>query len=172
MRGRLCRELFGPKSVREMGDKVSESKADIEILRAITGDEGADLDVITAQEMAQGIVGRILDATTVEAVDEAAGTFTAESTRDLAGRVITVLQVRFLPSGFDRDPGAPAIYAVMRCADEDGEAMNVRTSGQTTMAQLFKYRQLGALPRVVKIVQAERPTASGFYPIWLEPVEA
>jgi hypothetical protein len=146
-------------------------KADIEILKAIGG-EPADLDVISAQEMAQGIVGRILEAATVEQVDEAAGTFTAESTRDLADRVVTITEVRFLPSGFEREEGAPAVYAIARCKDEDGEDLNVRTSGQTVMAQLFKYRQLGALPRTVRIVQSEHPTSSGFYPIWLEPVEA
>ena len=55
-----------------------------------------------------------------------------------------------------------------RLVDEDGVERFVRTSSASTMAQLLTYRRLGAFPLVRRIAQSDRPTASGFYPIWLE----
>jgi hypothetical protein len=153
------------------GKAIKLSASDAEILKGIAGEE-VDDSVISAAEMTSSILGRILGADTLEDVDAAAGPFSAEPTRDVAGQVFVIRNVSFLPTGFkdDRDEGAPLVYAVMDCVDEDGVERSIRTSSASTMAQLFQYRRLGAFPVKRRIAQSEHQTAAGFRPIWLEPV--
>lgn len=118
-------------------------------------------------EAAEAIMRGILAAEDVAAVFEMAGTTPAKELLDVA---IIVTDYRFMRS--EHDDGAP-VYALIDAArDDTGEALKVTCGGRNVLAQLLTLGRLHALPRRCKIIEAGKPTARGFKPMWLQPVGA
>lgn len=111
-------------------------------------------------EIARAIMERILTADTPEAVLEQSGTTSA---RDVLEVPLELTDARFMRSGFDEGPGA---YALLTMVNADGEQLTVTCGGRNVLAQVFRLKQLAALPRRVKFVEAGQ-TAQGYRPLWL-----
>lgn len=111
--------------------------------------------------ISQEIMRRILEAETVEEVLEMAGTTSA---KDIVGVAFTLTDAVIMKSAFDE--GAP-VYMLLDVADPDtGKAYKVNCGGRNVMAQVYRLKQLGALPTTVKLVEAGT-TAAGHKPLWL-----
>ena len=119
-------------------------------------------EVEDPEVIARSIMDRILAA---PSADDVLGGGEAVHSQDVLGRPFTLQGLRLLRSAFDAGPG---VFAVLDAAMLDsGEKLAITCSGRNVMAQAVRLAQLDALPVDVKIVQADRPTASGYYPLWL-----
>lgn len=133
-----------------------------EILQAIVG--GEDLPTSDAQQSQAGIVARILAAGSADAVLDMGEPTKAE---DLEQVSLRITGVRWMKSTFDEGPGVYAVADATRL-DTD-EKIKVTCGGVNVMTQLLRLQTMKALPQDVKIVKAQRPTKSGYYPYWLQP---
>lgn len=115
------------------------------------------------EQVALAIMERILAGETAE---EVLGGLKAVHAEDVLSRPFTLHGLRLMRSRFETGPG---VFAVLDCEfGDDGSREAVTCSGRSVLAQSVQLYRLGALPRSVKIVKAEQPTAAGFYPLWLE----
>lgn len=133
-----------------------------EILQAIVG--GGEMPEQEAQEAQAGIVGRILGAADPEAVLDMGDPIKAA---ELEAVPLKVSGVRWMRSTFEEGPGVYAVIDAVRI--DNDEALKVTCGGVNVMTQLLRLQTMGALPQIVKIVKATRPTKSGYYPYWLQP---
>lgn len=108
------------------------------------------------------IVASILQAPNAEAVLTQATTTAAET---IIGQRLLIRGQRFNRSDFAESAG---FYAIIDAVNDDGEVMLVTCGSRNVMAQIFRLNELGALPCHAAIVQAEKPTAAGYYPMSLE----
>lgn len=137
---------------------------DLATVKAALLDGTLEVEVDPAK-MSRAIVERILEAPS-EAVFEPDQVIHA---RDLLGRPFKVRGVRWFPSSFDE---GPAVYAVADSVMLDTGEICVVTLGATrALAQLYRAVKDGLLPIDVRVVEATRPTAAGFYPYHLEAVK-
>lgn len=114
------------------------------------------------EEISRDMARRILEAPTPEAALDDQQPLGWQA---LLGQPVEVLEVRFQRSAFDGGAGA---YAVAKACDpETGEVMLLTCGSRTVMAQLLKLAAEGALPAVVRLVRASKPTSSGYYPLRL-----
>jgi hypothetical protein len=138
------------------------ASSDVErFLTSVNSQVIEDPEQISAQ-----IVGDILRARSVEDVLGQRQLVEAES---VLGQRIVVRNVRWMGSAFDDGPG---FYAVIDAANDDGEPMMIGCGGRNVMAQLFRLIELGALPLYVRIQRADKATAAGYYPLYLDPATA
>jgi len=136
------------------------------IATAIAGGEDVDFEVLDPEAAAREIVARILQAPDAGAVLAQGQTVSAEA---ILGQPFELREVRFLKSGID-NPEGPDVYAILDAVDTDtGERQTVTCGSRNVMAQALRLKQLGELPAVVQIIRADKPTAAGFYPMWLAP---
>lgn len=110
------------------------------------------------------IMERILSAPTLEAVFEVAGTQGAD---DVDRKPFFLKNVEFFKSDYVEGPGA---YAIIHCVFEDtGEAGVITCGGSNVVAQLIAASKFGAPPTFpIQLARNLKPTAKGFYPLWLE----
>lgn len=132
-----------------------------DMIAAMRGDlvpEIEDPEVIAAQ-----IMERIL---TAETADEVLGGTTAVHAQDVLTRPFTLHGLRLMKSRFDA--GLP-VFAVLDAEFmDDGSREAVTCSARNVVAQAVQLYRLGGLPRVVKIVQSDTPTANGYNVLWME----
>jgi hypothetical protein len=126
------------------------------------------LPTTDAEEAARSIMARILEATDAAGVSAAAGGGT-ESWKDLLGVEFVLRGVRFAASTFGE---GPTVYALVDAVDVEGAPRTLTTGSVTAMAQLAKLDQLKAYPTKYawRLIESDKPTASGYYPRWLEEV--
>lgn len=131
-----------------------------ELVKAMDGI--APVRIGDPQEAALAIFNRIAAAPDVETLLQLQGTLTAD---DVIGRPLNIVSVEFRKS--DYEEGSP-VYALIRAADENGEELPPITCGGTNVVtQLAVAQQKGFKLPLVKIIRTEKPTARGFYPLWL-----
>ena len=69
-------------------------------------------------------------------------------------------------STFENSPLPYFLILDVKLAGADDD--DLMTTGSTNVvATVIKLREAGALPRMVKIIQAGKPTSNGYYPQWL-----
>lgn len=123
-----------------------------------------DAQELDPEEISKQIIGRILNAATV---DEVLSTGDARHARELLGQPILIHSVKLNESDFTDSAG---VYMVAECSDPDfGESFAVTFGSPHCMAQAYKLHELGALPAKVKFTQSSKPTRRGFFPMRLEP---
>ena len=150
-----------------MADKVTPlAKAEAAKIAEAIGTEGGgdQVDFLTSEDAAREIVARILDAQDFDAVLSTGSSTKAEDVLDVP---FVLRDVRFQASGFE---DGPPVYALIEAVDpETGETLTITCGSRNVMAQALRLKQLGALPtpKAVRIFRTDRPTASGFYPMWL-----
>lgn len=120
-----------------------------------------DVVPIDPQQAALDMVSRILGAGSVDEVLEGSSAIHAA---DVLGQNLTIVGVRWNES--DLADGA-GFYALIDCVDNNGEGFAVTCGAITVMAQLFKLDELGALPGTFQLVEAAKPTKSGYKPMSL-----
>ncbi len=112
----------------------------------------------------EGILVQLAQATSVDALD---APWRADGLSAYLGRPLRIESLRRMPSEYGS--GLP-FFLIVNAADlETGELVTLTTGAVSVVAQLAKANQLGQVPgwRVIPR-QAERPSASGFYPQHLE----
>lgn len=119
-------------------------------------------------EVTVDILDRILSAQTAEEVFAGMGGLTAA--KDIQGDPIEILSVDWRPSDYKGET-AVGFYAVFEVRNliED-EKQTVGCGSLNIMAQLFSLNRLGALPFAAVITQTDKPTDSGYYPMFLRPM--
>jgi hypothetical protein len=141
---------------------VGEEPSAQEILQAIVG--GESLPETNAQQSQAGIVARILGA---EGADKVLDMGEPTKAEELEQVPLLVNGVSWQRSTFEEGPG---VYAVIDAVREDqNEPLKVTCGSVNVMTQLLKLQTMGAFPQKVKIVKSSKPTASGYYPFWLQP---
>jgi hypothetical protein len=85
----------------------------------------------------------------------------------LLGEVITVKDVKFRKSAYTQGAKCYALITAHR-ETTDSEVL-ISCGGKNVQTQLLRLRHVGLLPTRASIVKSSKPTANGFYPLWLEP---
>lgn len=129
--------------------------------------QGVSETAVEDPEMvAREVVKRILTATSIDDVLKPQTLIHAE---DMLWVPIEVTDVRFNQS--DKEGNLTGAYAVIDAKRMDtGQQVQISCGGQNVMAQLYQLKRLEALPLPVRLRQADKPTARGYYPLWLEAV--
>lgn len=142
-----------------------------DVAAALRGEGVYTVPIEDAEAASRAIIDRVLSAETPEDVMEAANAQTTPA-KDLIGVPLVLRGVRFMPSSIEGE--GPSVFAVLDAVHaDDGEAFTITTGARTVLAQVLKLDQLKAYPwGPVQFVEADTPTASGFYPMQLAKVEA
>lgn len=111
------------------------------------------------------IVRRILAAEDASAVLQQTASIHA---KDVLGDVLTILDYQYNESDI-ADSGTD-FYMLVDCVDANGEAFKVTCGAINVMAQLYRLKELGALPLQARFVETEKTTRRGYKPMWLEAV--
>lgn len=123
-------------------------------------------EFIDPEQASRDIVMQILNAESIDAVLDMAGTTPCEEILD---RPIEIRAARAMRSAFEQ--GA-TMYLLLDVVDLDtSEALKVTCGARNVMAQLYRITQIGKLPVRGRICQSDRPTAQGYYPLWLKRAE-
>jgi hypothetical protein len=112
----------------------------------------------TPEEMQRSIIGRILEAETIDEVFAESATVSAE---EILGQPHTVTAVDFSKSRFEN--GQPVFAIVTGIFDKD-ETIIYTMGAATGLAQLV--RAYEALPLSLVLKRKEQPTAQGYYPMF------
>lgn len=111
----------------------------------------------------ESIVTQLLSADGVDALN---APWEANKADQLAGKRIKVEQITRRPSDYKEGLG---IYLVIKGTDlATGEAVTVTLGSVSVVAQLARIHHLGALPAIVELTVADRPTAKGYRPMHLK----
>lgn len=121
------------------------------------------LDIGDADVIAFQIAQRIMDSDSPEAV---LAEQTLPDAAEFLGQPLQVEEVGFLKSDFE---GGLGLYAIIagRAVGTD-EPFRFSCGGTNVVAQLARLMELNALPAQVVLMEAPRPTAQGFKPLWLK----
>lgn len=120
-------------------------------------------EFVDPEQASREIVLRILQADDVDQVFEQAGTTPCN---EIIGRPIRISGARAMKSGFE---SGATMYLLLDVADvETGETLLVTCGARNVMAQLYRIQQLDGFPVDCRIVKTDRPTAEGYYPLWLK----
>jgi len=119
-----------------------------------------------AEQVSQEIAGRILGASSVTDVLAPQLTTPAE---DVVNLPLTLTAVKWLESTLNQ---GPKVYAVVNAVNRDGQALTITTGASTVLAQLYRLVELDGFPCSARFVKAEKATKAGYYPMWLEAVDA
>lgn len=137
-------------------------------LQAILMDEMEPPEVSTDPEaISREIMLQILQAETDE---DMLAVGAATSWKDLLGVPVELRKFHWLPSRYDK--GAKVFFVVTATRLDTGEDVILTTSGMNVLAQLINLQRRDRFPSNWKLVEAEKETANGFRPLWLEPVKA
>lgn len=156
--------LPAPKTAQELIAQLAGPEPDaLDVLQCIAGQ--ADFEDTNAEDSVRSIMARILTSPDVDSALRQGQTVKAD---DLKGVPLEVTGVRWSKSTFDK---GPTVFAIMYAHREDtNENVVVACGGQQVMTQLWYVWQKDEWPIRVKIVPSARPTAAGYYPLWLEPL--
>lgn len=137
-------------------------------LQAILMDELEPPEVSTDPEaISREIMLQILSAETDE---EMLAVGSATSWRDLLGVPVELRAFHWRPSRYDQ--GAKVFFVVTGVRLDSGDNVILTTSGTNVLAQIINLARRDRFPSNWKLVEAEKETANGFKPLWLEPVKA
>lgn len=127
--------------------------------------EITDDDVLDPEEARRQIALRIIMGETAEEILSGSE---AEKARDYIGQPIRIVGVKWNKS---RKPGAFAgRYAIIECVDADGQPFVISSGAMQIMLQLWRLKDVGALPVVAKVVEQEEGGEDGNKAMWLELV--
>jgi len=139
-----------------------------QVLQALEGQLAADQIAVTVQdpqEVALSIIKRILAS---ESPDEVFQGQKALGGREVLGRPFQLKAVRWHKSSFE---GVVPVFAVLDSTMLDsGEDVAITTGSSNVMAQAYKLDDLGALPVDCTFQEADKETAAGFRPQWLNRI--
>ena len=116
-------------------------------------------------EVQLSMVSAILNATDI--ADVFSTQHDAQHMRDWIGIPFLCTGVKFNKS--DQADG-PGFYAVVDAVDKEGEKVVITSGAVQIMAQLFALNRLDGFPVMVCAREADKATASGYRPQWLELV--
>lgn len=133
----------------------------MEVLAAIAGQ--AEIPQAPPEDSTRLIMARILAAPDTDAVLRQGRAVGAE---DVLGVVLTITGVRWVRSAYSDGPGVFAAVEAVR--DDMGERVVISCGSTNVMTQLWRIWQADAWPVQARIVQASKPTESGYYPLWLD----
>jgi len=139
---------------------------DAALVKAIAGSEDIELEVLDPDAASEAIVRRIMAAPDEDALSGIAEAGALDA-RSVLNTPMRILDVAFSKSAFDQ---GPKVFALIRAFILDTGAEETVTCGsRNVMAALLRLKQLGKFPTedAWVIVEADRPSASGFYPMWL-----
>ena len=159
-----------------MASKSDTTSTDLVVLdtdqvhEILTGNEPVDFDSMVSDpaEVQKGMVARILAA---ESADDALTQGETIAARDIVGLPIEITGVRWLRSRVENASGIPVYAAIDATDGTTGEKLVVTCGALQVIAQLVRFSQLDAFPLVAKFGTTEKPTAQGYYPLWLEKVQ-
>lgn len=149
--------------------KTSEPGTELEVVQDWTpfllGDSTPEF--IDPEQASRDIVMQILSAPDMDAVLDMAGT---TPIGDITGRPIRILNARAMRSAYEQ--GA-TMYLLLDVADlETGETLKVTCGARNVMAQLYRWEQLGRPTFDCVCRPTDKPTAQGYYPLWLKRVSS
>lgn len=99
--------------------------------------------------------------------DEILGSQEVMSAGDLLGETLHINGVKFKRSSFSEGAACYALISAHReTTDTD---VVISCGGKNVQTQLLNMRERGFLPFKAAVLKASKPTANGFYPLWLEP---
>lgn len=136
---------------------------DSEVFQRFLAAADTDQAELNPEQVTIDIIGRILNATSVADV---LGGNNAISADDYLDKPFALTAVRFNKSTFE-DAG-PKFYALLTGANTDGEEVVITCGARNVIAQAWKLQDMDALPLAVQLKQSSKPTAAGFYVMWLE----
>lgn len=140
----------------------------LEELQAILMDELEPPEVSTDPEaISREIMLQIL---TADSDEEMLAVGKATAWQDLMGIPVEITSFHWRPSGYDK--GAKVFFVVTAHRMDTGEAVVLTTGGTNVLAMLINLARRNRFPSVWKLVEAEKETANGFKPLWLEAVKA
>ena len=142
--------------------------SDIEVVQDwapfLLGDDTPEF--VDPEQASRDIVMQILAAEDVDAVFDIAGT---TPVNEILGKAIQIDKARAMRSAYD---AGATMYLLLDVVDlETGESLKVTCGARNVMAQLYRITQVGRLPVKGRICQTDRPTAAGYYPLWLKRLE-
>jgi hypothetical protein len=143
-----------------MTDVIPATDAEFDEFLAAANDQSVEL---TADQISEQIIRRILSSTTADEILGGAGTTPA---RDVLDVPFTLVDLHLNKSGIDG--GALGMYAVLDGVNADGEKLAITCGASNVMAQAYQLRKIGALPVDVVIRQSDKPTANGYHVMWLD----
>lgn len=126
--------------------------------------DGVDAPPVDPEEIQREIVLRIFSATTQEAIMQPVTTTVAE---DVLGVPMLIRGYRRMPS--TKKDSRLKYYLLIDAVDPFGETQNVSCGSINVMARLVALKANNFLPVVAAIVQSTKETASGYFPMDLEP---
>jgi hypothetical protein len=145
------------------GRELVKERADLEAFRRalLTGEIEVEVD---PEAIARRIMAEIIDAPSVE---DAFSNPTIVSARDAIGQAYELRGINVHASSFDSGGVFVSVDAVDLAT---GERVILNTSAAKMLAKLYVLERDHAWPVKVRVVQALRPTASGYYPLDFELV--
>lgn len=142
-------------------------RADVQELYEILTDEVEPPEVSTDPEAIQReIMEQIWNATS-----DADLLMVGQATpwQELIGLPVEIAGFTWRKSRYDQ--GAKVFFVVQATRLDSGEKVVLTTSGKNVIMALANIARRDAFPFVGKLMQAEKPTAAGYYPLWLVPVD-
>jgi len=124
---------------------------------------GQSSAVVDPQQATLDIVSRILRSDSVEDVLKRQEAIHA---RDVLGEPLHVVGIRRQESSVGES--GPDFYMLIDCVTPDGEPYSVTCGAVNVMAQLHKLEELGAFPLMLTLVEVDKPTKTGYKPMWAE----
>lgn len=109
-----------------------------------------------------------------ETLDDILGGSDAVHAEENIGRLFHFTDVDFRDSAeqYRDKPGSINVFAVCHVTDPTtGEKLVVTTGSVQACAALLAIKERGLFPFFGKFARAEKPTASGYYPIWIRLVK-
>jgi hypothetical protein len=147
-------------ATKPKGAEVATTKELMAEFAALFNDELPELDPREAQ---LAIVEQIIAGETLE--DIFGGRDTVAS-KDYLDRPFTLLGTDIRESTIDGD--GPGRYMILRCVDTNGESFVMTSGSMNIMSAAWVAGRRGLLPATVQVKRAAKPSAAGFYPLWLE----
>lgn len=136
-----------------------ETKSEVDkILTGVAPQRITDPKEATVQ-----IMDRIFKAETLEDMFAVMNTSGAD---ELIGRPLKIKAFQWFKSAFEDGPGAYAVAEVTML--DTNEERTATFGGANVVAMIARMADLGKLDTPVRMVKAEKATARGFYPLWLQ----
>lgn len=123
-----------------------------------------EMDEVDPEDAARSIVARILMA---DSAEDVLAVSKVTHAKDILQMPIEIHSVKWQRGGFEEGANCYAVIAATLLQDD--ERVTVTCGGVNVMTQLVKLGIIGAYPIHARIVQSAKPTAKGYFPLWLEP---
>jgi len=126
---------------------------------AETAVDTADLNVVIMEQLAV----RLMNA---QSIDDILQPFAPQSGKDHYGKPLYIEDAGFIESDHEGFPW----YTSLQCKNPaTGEQFNVTVGGEKVVMQAAAFHRAGLFPAYVRIVESEKPTKAGYYPLELVP---